>query len=70
MSVPITLSTQAVETGAVRPLFRLPALVGATGNFTAYDVTRDSQRILAIETPQSTPPTMTVVTSWTAQLKK
>jgi Tol biopolymer transport system component len=70
MSVRITLRKEAVELGAVRQLFRVPKLVGATGNFTAYDVAPDGQRFLALETPQSTPPTITVVTNWTAELRK
>ena len=70
MSVPITLSNEGIEVGAARQLFRMPKLVGVTGNFYAYDVTPDGLRFLALETPQSIPPTITVVTNWTAELKK
>jgi eukaryotic-like serine/threonine-protein kinase len=58
MSVPITLSKDVVEVGAVRQLFRVPRLVGTTGNFNAYDVTPDGQRFLTLEATQSTPPTI------------
>ncbi len=70
MSVPVTLSKGTVEVGAARQLFRVPNLVGATGNFNAYDVAPDGQRFIVLGTPQSTPPTITVVTNWTAELKK
>jgi eukaryotic-like serine/threonine-protein kinase len=70
MSAPITLGKEGVEVSAPRQLFRLPKLVGAAGNFTAYDVAPDGQRFLALESPQSTPPVITVVTNWTAELKK
>jgi Tol biopolymer transport system component len=70
MSVPITISKEGVEVSAARQLFRLPRLVGTAGNFTTYDVAPDGQHFLALETPQSTPPTITVVTNWTAELKK
>jgi len=70
MSAPVSLSTNSVEVGAVRQLFRVPRLVGATGNFNAYDVAPDGQRFLALEAPQSTPPIITVVTNWTEELKK
>ena len=70
MSVPVTLGEEAVEVGVVRQLFRMPKLVGAAGNFSSYDVAPDGQHILALETPQLTSPTITVVTNWTAELKK
>ena len=70
MSVPITLSKEGVEVSAARQLFRLPRLVGGAGNFTAYDVAPDGQHFLALETPQSTSPIITVITNWTAELRK
>jgi Tol biopolymer transport system component len=70
MSAPITLSKEGVEVSAARQLFRLPRLVGTAGNFTAYDVAPDGQHFLALETPESTAPIITVVTNWTAELKK
>ena len=70
MSVPVTLGKETVEVGGVRQLFRMPKLVGGAGNFNSYDVAPDGQHILALETPQLTPPTITVVTNWTAELKK
>ena len=70
MSVPMALSKEGVEISTARQLFRLPTLVGNAGSFTAYDVAPDGEHFLALETPQSTPPIITVVTNWTEELKK
>ncbi|MFY9561956.1 MAG: protein kinase [Terriglobales bacterium] len=70
MSVPITLKTGVVEVGAAHPLFRFNNPVGIVGVISPYDVTPDGQRFVLITTPNQTPRPITLVTNWTAELKK
>jgi eukaryotic-like serine/threonine-protein kinase len=70
MSVPITLKTGVVEVGAAHPLFRYNNPVGIIGVISPYDVTPDGQRFVLITTLNQTLRPITLVTNWTAELKK
>jgi eukaryotic-like serine/threonine-protein kinase len=70
MSVPITLNPGKVEMGAAQQLFRFNNPVGIVGVVSPYDVTADGQRFVLITTPQQTPRPITLVTNWTAELKR
>jgi len=70
MSVPITLNPGRVEMGAAQQLFRFNNPLGIVGVVSPYDVTADGQRFVLITTPQQTPRPITLVTNWTAELKR
>jgi len=61
-SVPVTDAGGQLQVGAARPLFRLPA--------SAYDIAPDGQKfLLNVVGDQNTKP-ITLVTNWTAEMKK
>jgi len=70
MSVPITLKPGIAEVGAAHPLFRFNNPVGIVGIVSPYDVTADGQRFALITMPQQASKPITLVTNWTAELKK
>ncbi|MBZ5597514.1 MAG: serine/threonine-protein kinase [Acidobacteriia bacterium] len=70
VSVPIQLKKDAVEVGAPHPMFRLRNPLGNVGLISPYDATGDGQRFVVIETPQIASKPITLVTSWTAELKQ
>ncbi len=71
MSVPISLKSDSVEVGVGQPLFPLAnTIAGNVGLLTPYDVTPDGKRFIVITASQSKSLPITVVTNWTAELKK
>jgi eukaryotic-like serine/threonine-protein kinase len=70
MSVPITLKPGIAEVAAAHPLFRFNNPVGILGIVSPYDVTADGQRFVLITMPQQASKPITLVTNWTAELKK
>jgi len=70
ISVPITLKPQGVEVGAAHPLFRFNNPLGTVGIVSPYDTSADGQRFVLITTPEQSPRPITLVTNWTAELKK
>jgi len=70
MSVPIALKPGVAEVGHVHPLFRFNNPVGIVGVVSPYDVTADGQRFVLITMPQQASKPITLVTNWTAELKK
>ncbi|HEX6771143.1 MAG TPA: hypothetical protein VF126_03895, partial [Acidobacteriaceae bacterium] len=57
-----------LETGLPRPLFRSRIPVNALWD--QYAVTRDGQRFLMFETPESVARTLSLVLNWPALLRK
>lgn len=70
VSVPMTVTKDAVEAGAPHPLFRLSHALGNVGLVSPYDVTGDSQRFMVIEAAQAANKPITLVTNWMAELKQ
>jgi Tol biopolymer transport system component len=70
MAVPVSLNPTGVQVGARQTLFRFNNPVGIVGIVSPYDVSADGQRIVLITTPQQTPRPITLVTNWTAELKR
>jgi Tol biopolymer transport system component len=70
MSVPIALKPGVAEVGAAHPLFRFNNPVGIAAVVSPYDVTTDGQRFVLITMPQLASRPITLVTNWTAELKK
>lgn len=70
MAAPVALNPNGVQVGSAQPLFRFNNPVGIVGIVSPYDVTADGQRFLLITTPQQTPKPITLVTNWTAELKR
>jgi len=70
MAVDVKLGSNTFEAGVPRMLFQTRG-PGFPGPRNAYDVSPDGQRFLIISTPADAPPTpVTVVTNWSADLKR
>ena len=67
MAVPVTSNGSEFQFGNPQPLFR--AQTSATGSF-VYDVTRDGKRFMITSAPPMANVPLTLVTNWTAELKK
>ncbi len=70
LSVPITLKPGVAEVGAAQQVFRFNNPVGILGIVSPYDVTADGQHLVLITTTQQASRSITLVTSWAAELKK
>jgi hypothetical protein len=68
VSVPLSLNDQAIQIGAAQVL--VPQVLSLIDARTAYDITRDGQKILVRELAKS-PPTggIRVIVNWMAKLK-
>jgi hypothetical protein len=70
MAVDVKLGNNSFEAGVPRTLFQSRA-IGFPGPRNPYAVSPDGQRFLIISPPADTPATtLTVVTNWTADLKR
>jgi Tol biopolymer transport system component len=69
MAAEVSENSSGLKVGEPRALFGIHARRVGTTN-TIYDVSPDGQRFLVNSLPDVAPPSLTLVTNWSAQLKK
>ena len=67
MMVPVSISTETLQLGTPRPLFRVPVIAS---NLNAFDVSADGKRFLVAATVEQQSAPLTLVVNWDAELKK